>query len=144
MSRPMTSIPEEQFETEEFETSTLEADILHLRDTAHFLRHRLDSVQRLLDQETFELEKHPARVLPNRKGQQVRKLLQVLDLQEEGLTIGNFLRALNKYLVTSDLVDLNDLQIAMTPLLCSAFQKPAESRKLPYSYLLLSLPLMFH
>lgn len=137
----MTTIQEEE---PDLEMNTLETEITRLRDTAHFLRHRLDSVQRLLDQETFELEKHPARITPNRKGQQVRKLLQALALEEQGLTIGQFLRALNKYLVEQGLVDLNDLQIRLTPLLSTAFQKPADTTKIPYSYLLLSLPLMFH
>lgn len=129
-------------ETETFHT-TLEEELTRLRDTAHFLRHRLDTVQSLLDQETFELDKHPARIHPGKKGQAARNLLKALSIQETDLTIGSFLKALNQYLVTQDLVDLNDLTIRPSPLVAKAFSLEHKAGSVPYCRLLLSLPALF-
>ena len=43
----------------------------------------------------------------------------------------------------NNLVDLNDLQIHMNPMLQLAFQKPLNIKKIPYGLLLNSLPQMF-
>lgn len=123
--------------------TTLEEELIRLRDTAHFLRHRLDTVQSLLDQETFELEKHPARIQPGKRGQAARSLLEALNLEESNLTIGLFLKALNQYLVNQGLVDLNDLTIRPNPLVAKAFCLEHKSETIPYSRILLSLPVLF-
>lgn len=123
--------------------TTLEEELTRLRDTAHFLRHRLDTVQSLLDQETFELDKHPARIHSGKKGQAARNLLVALELQETDLTIGTFLKALNQYLVSHDLVDLNDLTIRPNPIVVKAFSLEHKAGPVPYCRLLLSLPALF-
>jgi hypothetical protein len=123
--------------------TTLEEELTRLRDTAYFLRHRLDTVQSLLDQETFELDKHPAQIHPGKKGQAARNLLEALSVQETGLTIGTFLKALNQYLVGHDLVDLNDLTIRPNPLVAKAFCLENKTGAVPYCRLLLSLPALF-
>ena len=123
--------------------TNLEEEITRLRDTAHFLRHRLDTVQSLLDRETFELEKHPAQISQGKKGQAARNLIEALNLQEANLTIGLFLKALNQYLVKQDLVDLNDLTIRPNPLVAKAFCLEHKDGTVPYSRLLLSLPALF-
>jgi hypothetical protein len=123
--------------------TTLEDELTRLRDTAHFLRHRLDTVQTLLDQETFELDKHPARIYPGKKGLAARNLLEALHLQAQNLTIGAFLKALNQYLVGQDLVDLNNLSIRPNPLVAKAFCLEHKSGPVPYCRLLLSLPVLF-
>jgi hypothetical protein len=137
----------EQMSDTETETialrTTLEEELTRLRDTAHFLRHRLDTVQTLLDRETFELEKHPARIQSGKRGQAARSLLEALTLQESNLTIGLFLKALNQYLVKQDLVDLNNLTIRPTPLVAKAFCLEHKTELVPYSRLLLSLPALF-
>ena len=137
----------EQMSDTESETTalrtTLEEELIRLRDTAHFLRHRLDTVQTLLDRETFELEKHPARIQSGKRGQAARSLLEALILQETDLTIGTFLKALNQYLVNQGLVDLNDLTIRPNPLVAKAFCLEHKAESVPYSCLLLSLPALF-
>ena len=123
--------------------TTLEEELTRLRDTAHFLRHRLDTVQSLLDQETFELDKHPARIHSGKRGQAARNLLEALSIQEADLTIGTFLKALNQYLVGQDFVDLNDLTIRPNPLVAKAFSLEHKAGPVPYCRLLLSLPALF-
>lgn len=134
-------------ETPEDETnslrSTLEAELTRLRDTAHFLRHRLDTVQSLLDQETFELSHLPAKLPSGAKGSGARALLAELNLSETELTIGAFLKALNQYLVKQGLVDLNDLSIRPTPLLIKAFYLKQDTETIPYSRILLGLSALF-
>jgi hypothetical protein len=122
---------------------TLEQHIEHMKNTANFLGHRLDTIQQLLDRETFDLEHLPIRINTKEKPKQVLELLECLALQEDSLELGQFLRALNRYLIREDLVDLNDLQIHLTPLLASAFQKAPELKKIPYALLLTTLPKMF-
>lgn len=117
---------------------SLEEQINDLCKTTDFLAHRLDSIQRLLDQNTFELETQKI----GATAENVRELLAALKL-EEPLELGEFLRALNKYLIHNDLVDLNDLQIYLNPLLAAAFQTPADLKKIPYALLLSALPKMF-
>lgn len=123
--------------------TTLEEELTRLRDTAHFLRHRLDTVQSLLDQETFELDKHPAQLYSGKRGQAARSLIEALGVQETGLTIGTFLKALNQYLVGQDLVDLNDLSIRPNSLVAKAFALEHKDGPVPYCRLLLSLPALF-
>ena len=122
---------------------TLESQIRGLCETANFLSHRLDTIQRLLDQETFELETQPIKVFPGQHTTAVKKLLEALNLTDDNLKLGDFLRALNRYLIHNDLVDLNDLQIILSPLIASAFQKAPGLKKIPYPLLLTALPKMF-
>ena len=122
---------------------TLESQIRSLCETSNFLSHRLDSIQRLLDQETFELETQSIKVFPGQHTTAVRALLEALNLTDDNLKLGDFLRALNRYLIHNDLVDLNDLQIVLSPLIASAFQKPPGLKKIPYPLLLTALPKMF-
>jgi hypothetical protein len=133
-----TSVSEEDVGLE-----TLGAQIEHLCATAGLLSHRLHTMERALEQETFQLDTHPIKVALTAKAAHVEELITTLNLPQEGLTLGTFLRALNKYLVHEDLVDLNDLQIVLSPLIAAAFQKPKGLKKVPYALLLLSLPRMF-
>lgn len=124
--------------------------IEHLKLHGDLLHHRLDSIQRMLDQETFQLQSLKIRVAPMAKAGQVRELLKAIGLVngDEGgdgseFTMGEFLSALNKWLIKEDLVDFNDLQIYLSPLVAAAFQKPIGLKKIPYALLLTALPKMF-
>jgi len=122
---------------------TLKDEIEHLKTTTDFLLHRLDSIQNALEQDTFSLSDHTIRIRPTGKPAQVRLLLIAIGLEESSLTVGKFLKALNIYLLKHDLVDLNDLQILLNPLLKAAFHKPLGLKKVPYGLLLNTLPTMF-
>jgi hypothetical protein len=128
---------------DDVELASLSAQIEHLCETAGFLSHRVHTMERALEQETFQLDSHPIKVASTAKSKSVEDLLATLSLQQEDLTLGKFLRALNKYLIHEDLVDLNDLQIKLSPLIAAAFQKPKGLKKVPYALLLMSLPRMF-
>jgi hypothetical protein len=123
--------------------SNLTVELQKLKDTSNLLAHRLNTLQSLLDQERFELSSYELKVKPSARAGKVRELLVAIGVQEEGLLMGDFLKALNKWLVSQGHVDLNDLQILMTPLLSSAFYKPAALKKMPYPLLLLALDKMF-
>ncbi len=123
--------------------ASLEELITTMAKQSDFLHHRLDSIQRLLDQETFEFSSRPLAISPFARANRVRELLEQLDVKEEGLTMELFLKALNRWLIRQDLVDLNDLQIILTPFVASVFQKPAGLKKIPYCLLLTSLPKLF-
>jgi hypothetical protein len=125
------------------ELTTLQEELVQLKETSDFLLHRLDSMQRALDQDTFHLDMRPIKIAPTRHARQVRMFFQVLGLQETSTTLGDFLRAINRYLIKENLVDLNDLQIHLNPTLYAAFQKPLGLKKVPYGLLLNSLPSMF-
>jgi hypothetical protein len=125
------------------ELASLSAQIENLCETTGFLSHRIHTMERALEQETFQLDSHPIKVASTAKAAHVEDLLAALKLSQDNLTLGKFLRALNKYLVHEDLVDLNDLQIKLSPLIVAAFQKPKGLKKVPYALLLMSLPRMF-
>jgi len=122
---------------------TLYSEIQELKQTSEFLLHRLDSIKQELDQNTFPLADHTIQIAPTKYAAHVRLLLITLGLEESTLTVGNFLKALNLYLIQNNLVDLNDLQILLNPLLKSAFQKPLGLKKVPYGILLNTLPKLF-
>lgn len=128
---------------DDVELASLSAQIEHLCETTGFLSHRVHTMERALEQETFQLDTHPIKVAPTAKAHHVEELLATLQLPQQDLTLGKFLRALNKYLVHEDLVDLNDLQIKLSPIITAAFQKPKGLKKVPYALLLMSLPRMF-
>ncbi len=116
--------------------------LTQLKDSADLLQHRVDTIEHLLDQEPIFTE-IPLRVAPKRTAQKVRDLLKAMNLEEESLTLEIFLRTLNKYLIHQELVDLNDLQIHLSPIVAAAFHKPIGLKKVPYALLLLALPNMF-
>lgn len=113
-----------------------------MNSTNGFL-HRLDSIERLMDQNKFDYETMKIKINQNANVEHVQTLVSLLSLDESKLTIGTFLRALNRYLIHNDLVDLNDLEIKITPLLHSAFYMTTAESKVPYMNLLLGLPKMF-
>jgi hypothetical protein len=125
------------------EKDTLLQQIEHLKVNGDLLQHRLDSIERLLDQQTFQLQNVKIRVAPLENANQVRELLKTLELEEDNLVLGDFLKALNRWLIKEDLVDLNDLQIYLSPLVAASFQKPIGLKKIPYALLLTALPKMF-
>jgi len=125
------------------ELQTLQEQIQLLKDQSNLLLHRVDSMQECLQQETFDLATQSIRINPTSKVKKVQLLLSVLHLEESNLTIGHFLSALNTYLIQHDLIDLNDLQIILNPLLAAAFQKAPGLKKVPYGLLLNSLPNLF-
>ena len=131
-------------ETSETDTFiSLQEQIKLLKDQSNLLLHRLDTIQECLKQDSFDLASQSIKVNPSSKATNVRKLLVTLDLEEAGLTIGIFLKTFNLYLIREQLVDLNDLQIHLNPILTSAFQKAPGLKKIPYGLLLHSLPKLF-
>lgn len=125
------------------EIKTIYDIIQGVNQSSIYLYHRLDTIQRLIDQDEFEFSEISLEVAPRAKAKNVRELIQAIGVDEEGLTVGKFLNALNTYLIHKDLVDLNDLQIILSPLLAAAFQKPMGLGKVPYPLLLKSLSKMF-
>jgi hypothetical protein len=110
--------------------------------TTNLLLYRLDSMERALNQETFELASLKVRVKDGPNATDVRTLVATLNLTEPFL-IGEFLKALNQHIIQHDLVDLNDLEITTTPYLRKAFYLQPTDMKIPYAKLLLGLPSMF-
>jgi hypothetical protein len=125
------------------EIISLQEQIQLLKDQSNLLLHRVDTIQECLEQDSFDLAYQSIRVTSNSKASSIHKLLDALELSEDGLTIGKFLKALNLYLIHNKLVDLNDLQIHLNPILTSAFQKAPGVKKIPYGLLLHSLPKLF-
>lgn len=121
---------------------TLYDQLIQLKHSADLLQHRVDTIEHLLDHEPVFTE-IPLRVAPKRTAQKVRDLLKEMNLEEKSLTLETFLRTLNKYLIHQELVDLNDLQIHLSPIVAAAFHKPIGLKKVPYALLLLALPSMF-
>jgi len=122
---------------------SLHTEITLLKEQSGFLLHRLDSMQQYLEQDTFLLSNQPIRIAPTSYAVHVQILLKALSLNESSLTIGTFLKVLNKYLIHNELIDLNDLQIILNPLLSASFQKDIDLKKVPYGVLLNSLTVMF-
>lgn len=120
----------------------LAAQIDRLVCTANLLLYRLDSVERALNQETFQLAALKVRVKDGPNAEQVRSLVSTLNLTEPFL-IADFLKALNQHIIHQDLVDLNDLEITVTPYIRKAFYLQPTDTKIPYAKLLLGLPSMF-
>ena len=121
---------------------TLEEQLLSFKDMTNLALYRLDTINTLIEQEKFEFSETKIRV-GGRRAAAVHKLLEELGLDEEGLTMGVFLKELNSYLVRSGLVDLNDLQIILNQPVAAAFHKCLAMKKIPYALLLRSLPTMF-
>lgn len=124
------------------DTKELASHVEMLAQASNLLLHRLDSVERALDQQTFELASLKVNVKDGLNVAEVRNLIENLNLTEPFL-IGDFLRALNQYLIHNDHVDLNDLEILTTPFIQKAFYLQPTDIKIPYAKLLLGLPYMF-
>jgi hypothetical protein len=129
--------------SDEKPTVSLREAIEHLETSADFLQHRLDTIQSQLDVHTFSLENMRIRVLKSSRTSALRKLLGLLEVDEKTLTMGIFLRRLNRYLIQNDFIDLNDLYIEISPLLSIVFHFPPSTRKVPYSFLLKELKNLF-
>lgn len=129
---------------EDLETlKSLEEQLLSFKDIANLALHRVDTINTLIEQEKFEFTDLKIRVAPRKRATHVQKLLEELNLIEEGLTMGVFLKSLNTYLIQKGLIDLNDLQIVLNQTVAAAFHKPLALKKVPYALLLRSLPQMF-
>lgn len=122
---------------------SLEEQLLSFKDIANLALHRVDTINTLIEQEQFEFTDLKIRVAPRKRAAHVQKLLEEMELSEEGLTIGTFLKTLNTYLIKKNMIDLNDLQIVLNQTVAVAFHKPLALKKVPYALLLRSLPQMF-
>lgn len=133
----------DEIELDDEDWMSLREQVEQLSQTAGLLSHRLDSMQEALEQETFQLATYSIRLVRNKSYDHVRAFLTELGVSEENLTVGRFLRALNRYLIQEDCIDLNDLQIRLNPRLCAVFSKPPGLKKVPYALLLKNLPNLF-
>ena len=88
--------PEEEID---ITLSQLTKDLEHMKHTVNLLSHKLHTFQALMDNDRFEFDDKPVTVIKSRRASSVRKLLAAMELQEEGLVLGAFLRALNRYLI---------------------------------------------
>ena len=122
---------------------TIKEAIESLESSANFLQHRLDTIQSQLDVHTFSLETMRIHVRKGSHTSSLRKLLHLIGVDEKQLTMGSFLNHLNQYLLQNDFIDLNDLQIRISPLLSLIFDFPTTVRKIPYPFLLKKLKDLF-
>ncbi len=114
---------------------TMEELVIHLQKQTEFLHHRVDTIQRIFETEQFEYDAQP--IQP--RTQAARDLLDCMGIPHTSLTLGVFLRALNQWLIHTERVDLNDLQILMSPLLAAAFELPLDLPKVSYPMFLMNL-----
>jgi hypothetical protein len=121
------------------EFNTLEEWLQTLKKNGDLAYHRLDSIERLLEQETFNSSK----LFLKPKTEKVTAFLLEIGFTEENTTLEEFLKAMNRWLVNTELVDLNDLQILVTPQIEELFEKTRGLQKAPYPLLLASLPHLF-
>ena len=97
MSEEMSEEHEEHDELFHKDVNSLSHQITALSLTANLLDERLDSMQALLDQQLFPLDKKPVKINKNRAAvHSVYYLLKELHLTEENLCLGDFLRAFNR------------------------------------------------
>lgn len=128
----------ESFSSEDSTTSqleTIEDIVVNLKKQTEFMYHRLDTIQQLFETDQFEFDTKP--VQP--RTQAAKDLLECIGVQTVSLTLGNFLKALNQWLIHTERVDLNDLQILMSPLLAAAFELSTTLSKVPYPMFLMNL-----
>lgn len=114
---------------------TIEDIVLNLQTQTDIMYHRLDTIQQLFETDQFDFDTKP--VQP--RTQAAKDLLECIGVQTVSLTLGNFLKALNQWLIHTERVDLNDLQILMSPLLAAAFELPSSLSKVPYPMFLMNL-----
>ncbi len=114
---------------------TMEELVIHLQKQTEFLHYRVDTIQRMFETEQFEYDAQP--IQP--RTQAARDLLDCMGISNNSLTLGVFLRTLNQWLIHTERVDLNDLQILLSPLLAAAFELSADLPKVSYPMLLMNL-----
>lgn len=119
--------------TSQFET--IEELVVNLQKQTETMYHRVDTIQHLFDTDQFEYDMQP--IQP--RTQAANDLLECMGVPQPNLTLGNFLKALNQWLIHTDRIDLNDLQILMSPLLAAAFELPTNLQKVPYPTFLINL-----
>ena len=115
---------------------TMEELVVSLKNQSETMYHRIDTIQQCFTSEQFEYDAQP--IQP--RTQAAKDLLACLGVQStDGLTLGQFLRTLNQWLIHTERVDLNDLQILMSPLLAAAFELPPTLQKVSYPMFLINL-----
>lgn len=114
---------------------TIEELVVNLQKQADTMYHRIDTIQQCFESEQFEYDAQP--IQP--RTQAAKDLLVCMELSSDNLTLGQFLRALNQWLIHTERVDLNDLQILMSPLLAAAFEISPSLSKVPYPMFLINL-----
>lgn len=114
---------------------TLEELVVNLQKQSDIMYHRLDTIQQLFESDQFDFDTRP--ITPHT--QSAKDLLECIGVGAESLTLGDFLKSLNQWLIHTERVDLNDLQILMSPLLAAAFELPSTLSKIPYPMFLMNL-----
>ncbi len=138
MAPPSTQTLDESFSSDDSASSqleTIEELVINLKKQTETMYHRVDTIQQLFTSEQFEYDTQP--IQP--RTQAAKELLECIGIDQSGLTLGVFLRSLNQWLIHTERVDLNDLQILMSPLLASAFDLPTTLSKVPYPMFLMNL-----
>ena len=128
----------ESFSSEDSTTSqleTIEDIVVNLQKQTDIMYHRLDTIQQLFETDQFDFDTKP--ITP--RTQAAKDLLECIGLSTADLTLGAFLRALNQWLIHTERVDLNDLQILMSPLMAAAFELSPTLSKIPYPMFLINL-----
>ena len=114
---------------------TIEEIVINLKNQSETMYHRVDTIQQLFETDQFEFDTQP--IQPRTHA--AKDLLECMELSTDNLTLGDFLKALNQWLIHTDRVDLNDLQILMSPLLAAAFDLSTSLPKVPYPTFLMNL-----
>lgn len=115
---------------------TIEELVINLKKQSETMYHRIDTIQQCFESEQFEYDSQP--IQP--RTQAAKDLLECIGIQSiDNLTLGEFLRALNQWLIHTERVDLNDLQILMSPLLAAAFELSPSLSKVSYPMFLVNL-----
>jgi hypothetical protein len=135
---PSTQTLDEIFSSDDSASSqleTIEELVINLKKQTEIMYHRVDTIQQLFTAEQFEYDTQP--IQP--RTQAAKDLLECMNLSPDNLTLGDFLKALNRWLIHTERVNLNDLQILMSPLLAAAFDLPTTLSKVPYPTFLINL-----
>ena len=114
---------------------TIEEIVINLKKQTETMYHRVDTIQHLFETDQFEFDTQP--IQP--RTQAAKDLLECMEVKQTDLTLGDFLKALNQWLIHTDRIDLNDLQILMSPLLAAAFELSPSLQKVPYPTFLMNL-----
>jgi hypothetical protein len=121
--------------------SVLFTEINKIANTAEILQSRVDTIRNMIEQEEFSLQDHMIQPFgTNLKA--VCDLLFQINLSKDTFTVGEFLTSLNRWLVRTGQVDLNDLLIVPNEVTRNAFGISVPT-KLAYAQLLFALPQMF-
>lgn len=141
-SASLTSAESSRSLTAKTQFSTLREAITHFQRTAKFLQERIDTIEWQLQEETFQAANVPLKIREKQR-ETARRFLETIDCEETDLTLGMFLKCLNRYLIANNCVDLNDLQIYTSPFLRSTLGLLPTMQKVPYPWLLAGLPVLF-